>query len=66
MRMRFRNILYLVRQEVIITIVVFVINFLINLIILDSGNIVEGERIFDNFFPGLRLFWLLATGGGGF
>jgi hypothetical protein len=57
---------YLVRQEVFIIIVIFLINFLINLIILESRNIVEGERIFDNFFPRLRLFRLLATRGGGF
>jgi hypothetical protein len=67
MRMRFQNIPYLVWNEVfIIIVVVVVINFLINLIILESRNIVEGERIFGNFFPGLRLFRLLAAGGGGF
>jgi hypothetical protein len=46
MQMRFQNIPYLVWNEVFITIiVVVVINFLINLIILESRNIVEGERI---------------------
>jgi hypothetical protein len=57
---------YLVWNEVFIIVVFVVIIFLINLIVFDRGNIVEGERISDNFFPRLRLFRLLATGGGGF